>query len=158
MQKRRPRLPIALPIIIVVLLVLGILAGPYLQSHYSPETLGKNVLLDAIPFILIFVAILLVYISVIIIVGSYLNNNISARSFRLVESILIAGIVVGVVGMFQPWLFKAYTYGFVILLVSTLSFILWSHVVPKSEKFQEEVSRTPVTGTDTSVTESGKGV
>ena len=134
MQKRRPRVPIALPVIAFVLLILGILATPYIKSHYTVEELGKNVLLNAIPFVLIFAAILLGYITLIVLMVSYLSDNISARSFRIVESILIAGIVIGVVGMFQPWFFFAYTYGFLLLLISIFSFIGWSHIVPKSEK------------------------
>lgn len=158
MQKRRPRVPIALPLIALALLILGILATPYIKSNFTVEELGKNVLLNAIPFVLIFAAILLGYISLIVLMASYLGNNISARSFRIVESILIAGIVIGVVGMFQPWFFFAYTYGFILLLISILSFIAWSHIVPKSEKIQEEVGRMPGTRSDTGVIESGKGV
>jgi hypothetical protein len=33
--------------------------------------------------------------------------------------------------MFQPWSFVGYRLGFLLLFLSTLAFILWSHVVPK---------------------------
>ena len=134
----RPRVPIALPIMIVVLIVLGILAGPFIRSRTTPEQLADNVLLNAIPFILIFVAIILAFITLIVIVASMLENNISHRTHKIVEQILIACIVLGIVGMFQPWLFEAYKYGFVLLLISTLCFILWSHITPKREVLQEE--------------------
>ena len=134
----RPRVPIALPIMIVVLIVLGILAGPFIRSRTTPEQLADNVLLNAIPFILIFVAIILAFITLIVIVASMLENNISHRTHTIVEQILIACIVLGIVGMFQPWLFEAYKYGFVLLLISTLCFILWSHITPKREVLQEE--------------------
>ena len=134
----RPRVPIALPIMIVVLIVLGILAGPFIRSRTTPEQLADNVLLNAIPFILIFVAIILAFITLIVIVASMLEKNISHRTHKIVEQILIACIVLGIVGMFQPWLFEAYKYGFVLLLISTLCFILWSHITPKREVLQEE--------------------
>jgi hypothetical protein len=33
--------------------------------------------------------------------------------------------------MFQPWSFAGYRFGFLLLFVSTLAFILWSHIVPR---------------------------
>ena len=134
----RPRVPIALPIIIVVLLVLGLLAGPFIRSRTTPEQLADNVLLNAIPFVLIFVAIILAFITLIVIAASMLDNNISLRTYKFIEQILIVCIVLGVIGMFQPWLFEAYKYGFVLLLISTLCFILWSHITPKRDISQEE--------------------
>jgi hypothetical protein len=58
----------------------------------------------------------------------------------VILTILIAGIVLGILGMFQPWIFQAYKYGFIVLLFSTLGFIVWSHVTPKREQTQEEAS------------------
>ena len=69
-----------------------------------------------------------------------LDNNISQRTHRIIEQILIVGIVLGVVGMFQPWFLQGYKYGFILLLVSTLCFILWSHITPKRELLQEEAA------------------
>lgn len=138
-MKYRPRVPIALPLIALALLALGLLAGPFIQSRATPEQLANNVLLSAIPFILIFIAIILFFITLIVLIATALSNNISVRAYRVVESILIAGIVLGIIGMFQPWLFAAYKYGFVILLISTLSFIVWSHVSPRRAEIQEEV-------------------
>ena len=142
-MKYRPRVPLALPLIALALLILGLLASPFIQSRATPEQLANNVLLSAIPFILIFVAIILFFITLIVLIATALSNNISVRAYRIVESILIAGIVLGIVGMFQPWLFEAYKYGFLILLFSTLSFIAWSHVTPRREEIQEEFA--PVT-------------
>ncbi|UCE00798.1 MAG: hypothetical protein JSV42_08815 [Chloroflexota bacterium] len=138
MAVSRPRIPIALPIIIIVLLILGFLAGPFIESRTTEQQLADNVLLNAIPFLLIFVAILLTYILLIVILGSMLNNNVPPRVYKIIESILIAGIVLGVVGMFQPWVFLAYKYGFVLLLASILLFIVWSHVSPRREAIQQE--------------------
>ena len=100
-------------------------------------------LLSALPFILIFVAILLVFISLINMSASVLNDHISQRVFLIVERILIGGIAAGIFGMFQPWLMIFYKYGFIVLLVSVLGFIWWSHIKPKRERRQKEVASRP---------------
>jgi hypothetical protein len=61
------------------------------------------------------------------------NNQIPYRTYRPIELIIIAGIIVGVVCLFQPWRMVSYEYGFLLLLISTLAFILWSHVVPQNK-------------------------
>ena len=138
-MKQRVRIPKGLFITIAILLVLGIVAGPLIRSLATEEQMNRNVLLSALPFILIFAAIILGFIAVIAMVASLLNNNIEPRTHKIIEYCLIAGIVLGVFGMFQPWWFAAYTYGFLVLLFSTLGFILWSHVSPKREQHQEEI-------------------
>ena len=138
-MKQRVRIPKGLFITIAILLVLGIVAGPLIRSLASEEQMNRNVLLSALPFILIFAAIILGFIAVIVMVASVLSNNIAPRTHKIIEYCLIAGIVLGVFGMFQPWLFEAYRFGFLILLFSTLGFILWSHVSPKREQHQEEL-------------------
>jgi hypothetical protein len=148
----------ALPIIIIVLLSLGLLAGPFISSRTTPEQLADNVLLSAIPFLLIFVAILLTFISLIVIVGSMLNNNVPARIYKIIESFLIAGIVFGVLGMFQPWFFYGYKYGFVLLLVSLLLFMVWSHVSPRRETLEQEEESDAMGEGSLSNIESGNGV
>jgi hypothetical protein len=96
--------------------------------------------------VLIFAAIILGFIAIIIVVGSMLNDNVPARTHRIIEQILIAGIVLGVVGMFQPWIFEGYKYGFLVLLISTLGFIVWSHVSPKGEEVEEVLVSGPISG------------
>ena len=139
MGKYRPRVPIGLPIAVGVTLLLGITAGPLISSLASEEQLAQNVLINAIPFILIFISILLAFITVIWAVATSLNNNISKRVHGVVESILIAGIVLGILGMFQPWVHDLFRWGFNLLLFSTLGFILWSHVTPKREDRPDEI-------------------
>jgi len=138
MKLSRQKVPVVLLVIIVVLFILGLLAGPLISSRTTPEQLADNVLLNAIPFLLIFVSILLAFIALIVAVGSMLNNNVPARIYKIIESLLIAGIVLGVVGMFQPWVFNAYKYGFMLLLFSLLIFMVWSHVAPRQEMVQQE--------------------
>jgi hypothetical protein len=57
-----------------------------------------------------------------------LNFRISARAYDIVEKIIIGGIILGIVFMFQPWVFVLFRYGFYLLLISTLAFIVWSHI------------------------------
>ncbi len=144
MAKIRPRVPIALPISVVLLLILGFFAGPFIESTVSEEQLATNVLLSAIPFILIFVAIVMTFITIIVLVSSVLSHNIPERIYRPIETVCILGIVLGVVGMFQPWALAVYRYGFFLLLISTLAFILWSHVTPKGVHRQEELGSVSI--------------
>ncbi len=106
MPKTRPKLPVGLFISVAVLLILGAIAGPVIRSTATEEQLNTNVLLGAIPFILIFVAIILAFISVISMVASVLNENVHTRTYQIVEYIIIGGTVFGIVGMFQPWLHR----------------------------------------------------
>jgi hypothetical protein len=150
MAKNRLRLPVGLFIAIVITLALGLVATPAINALTTEEQRATNVLLSAIPFILIFISILLTFISLINMSASVLNDNISARVYRIVEGTLIAGIVLGIFGMFQPWLMFFYTNGFLVLLISTLGFIWWSHVKPKEVRRQKEAGYT----TDTEVKSS----
>lgn len=157
MKVSRPRIPVTLLIIIAVLLVLGFVAGRYINATMTEQQLADNIFINAIPFVLIFAAIILGFIAIIVVVASMLDNNISARAHRIVEQILIVGIVLGVVGMFQPWLFEGYKYGFILLLISTLAFILWSHITPKRELVQEEAASGPLGEPVQDSLESGSG-
>lgn len=133
MKINRPQVPIGLPISAVICLIIGLAAVFSLNSIFTEEQLSKNVILNAIPFILIFASIILFFIILIWLVASALNNAIPERIYRPIEQACIAGIGLGIFGMFQPWSFAAYRYGFLLLFFSTLAFILWSHVVPKRE-------------------------
>jgi hypothetical protein len=139
MKTSRPRVPKGLIIAIVVTFILGLISIPVISNVFTEEQLASNVLIAAIPFVLIFVSILLTYITSIVIVATMLNNNIPVRTHGLVEKVIIAGILLGILGMFQSWVFSAYTLGFILLLFSTLSYILWSHVVPRVAQQREEV-------------------
>jgi hypothetical protein len=144
MKKIRPRVPIGLPIAIVVLLILGAVAGPVIRTLFTEQQLSTNVILSAIPFVLIFAAIVLTFITLVAFVASLLNHNISPEVYRPIELTIIGGIVLGVIGMFQPWSFTAYRVGFFVLLFSTLSFILWSHVIPKGVRHIEDIGNVSI--------------
>ena len=144
MAKRREGfyIPIGIPLAGVILLIAGFVTRPLIRSLATEEQLNTNVLLSAIPFILIFVAIILFYMTLGWILTSLINYRIGERAFKRIEGIFIAGIVLGILGMFQPWVFIAYRIGFHVLLVSLLCFMLWSHAVPKGTQRQEDLGTT----------------
>jgi hypothetical protein len=137
MLLNRLRIPLWLPITIILLLILGFAAEPFILANTTEEQLARNVLLSALPFILVFIAIILTFITVIVVVARQLNNNITRRQYLPVEMALIGGIGLGILGMFQPWIFGLFKVGFLLLLISTLGFILWSHITPKAVSHDE---------------------
>ena len=132
----RLRVPLWMPITIIITLVLGLAAEPFIRANATEQQLAQNVLLSAIPFILVFVSILLTFILLIVIVARQLNGNIPLRYYRPIEMVIIGGIGLGIFGMFQPWVFGLFKPGFLLLLISTLSFVLWSHVTPRARQDQ----------------------
>lgn len=115
-------------IAIVIVLVLSVLYGFYADT--LPEERQNEVLIKAIPFVLRFVAILLAYIMVIVIVAIVLNGRVPPRTHRPIELAIIVGILLAVLALFQGWKLFVYENGFTLLLISVLSFILWSHITP----------------------------
>ncbi len=90
----------------------------------------EEVLIKAIPFVAVFVSILLTFIGLIAVMAVILNRRIPPRTYQPIEYLIIAGILLGVVGLFQGWKLFVYQNGFMLLLISVLSFILWSHIIP----------------------------
>ncbi|HVO40396.1 MAG TPA: hypothetical protein VMV03_15295 [Spirochaetia bacterium] len=131
MTKIRSIIPFKMLIAAVVLLALYPAARPVIEALATKEAASSNVLLIAIPFLLIFVAIILGYMSVIVVVAKILANRVPERVHRNIEYVFMAGIVLGIIGMFQPWVFALFKVSFLVLLASTFGFILWSHVAMK---------------------------
>jgi hypothetical protein len=90
--------------------------------------------MQAAIFITGFLIILGLFITFINRLSNRLSYRIAQSTFERIERLIIGGIVLGIAGMFQPWLFAAYKYGFFVLLFSTLAFIVWSHVTPSTEQ------------------------
>jgi uncharacterized membrane protein len=86
--------------------------------------------LQAAAFIVGFLIVLGSFIAFIVRTTKRLNHKIDARKYALIEFIVIAGMALGILGMFQPFTSVLYEPGFLLLLFSTLGFIVWSHVVP----------------------------
>jgi hypothetical protein len=139
-NKKGTRVPRGLPLSGVILLILGLVAQPLINAVASEEQLARNVLLSAMPFILIFIAIIIFYMSLVWYGASKLNDRISDRIYRPIELGLMGGIVLGILFMFQPWVFALFRVGFILLLASTLSYILWSHVRPKGKVESAELT------------------
>lgn len=122
--------PLWLPITGVVILLLGIFVAPMITNSFAEEQLNRNAILSGISFLMIFIAIIIFYASLIWFLAYRLNGRVSNRLYRLIEYLLIGGIIVGIIGMFQPWFFPAFRYGFYLLLASTIGYIIWSHISP----------------------------
>ena len=144
MKKRRFPVPVGLPISVVVLLILGAVANPVISRLVSEQQLATNVLLSAIPFVCIFAAIVLSFITLVAFMANLLNHNIPPEVHRPIELTIIGGIVLGIIGMFQPWFFIAYRIGFFVLLFSTLGFILWSHIIPKRAQASDDTGTVSI--------------
>lgn len=130
MSPARKRLVFILLGVAIALWLAGVAAIPPVEA-LDPKTKTDNVILNGIPFILIFIGIIIAFIDLIIFLATRLNNNISESIYRPIETIFIVGIIVGVVGMFQPFMPTLYTVGFVVLFISTIGYIAWSHIVPR---------------------------
>lgn len=123
-------------IIVAVLLILRLVLPLVL-----PDTAGQTA-----KFLTIFLAILLTFVFFILFVGRQLYGRVPARVFSIIEVILIIGILGGVVAMFQPWTMFGYKLGFQIVLASTLAFTVWSHIVPRGAREEEEELTTVSVG------------
>jgi len=116
--------------------IAALLAFAGLFSWYSSESMTQaqrdEVLIKAIPFVAVFASVVLAFIFVVTACAILLHGRVPLRSYRPMETLLVTGIVLGVVALFQGWKIFAYEYGFLLLLSSTLAFIIWSHVTPMS--------------------------
>jgi hypothetical protein len=66
-----------------------------------------------------------------------LSGRVSERLFGILEKIMVAGILLGIAGMFQPWVPSFYALGFTLLFAATWIFTLWGYVIPKSAHSSE---------------------
>lgn len=124
--------------IAMVLFLVALLFATAAPSMVDEAT-RRSVLFNAMPFFFTFVGILLLFILLIVLVAMRFNGRIPNRTYKSVELLIIAGILFGTVCLFNPWHFVPYRYGFSLLLVSTLAFILWSHVLPPRADYDETV-------------------
>ncbi len=129
MRRRLIRIVTRFAIAIALLLAFGGLFKLYTDWQLSVEQ-QNEVLIKAIPFVAVFVSIVVAFACVIVVVAIWLGGRVPARSYRPIEAIIIAGILLGVLGLFQGWKLFAYEHGFLLLLASVLSFLIWSHFEP----------------------------
>ena len=138
MNDKKIRPPYFLLIISVGIVILGILYQNFVLPGIPEQTQIDNVILIAVPFICYFVAILLVYIFLINITGQLLRGRVSEKLYNLLNLILIAGIIIGIIMMLQPLSMVLFKISFMIVLISLLLFMVWSHVTPVLSPMEEE--------------------
>lgn len=124
--------------IAVVMFILAYVFGTWVPGMVAEET-RNSVLFHAIPFFFAFVGVLLLYILLIVLAARRFNGKIPGRTYKGMERVIIGGIVFGTVCLFNPWSFVPYRYGFLVLLFSTLGFILWSHILAPRVDYDDRI-------------------
>lgn len=61
----------------------------------------------------------------------------SRRTYSRAERAIIGLMLLAIVGMFQPLVISLYRYGFLLLLFSTILFIVISHIAPRPEMTED---------------------
>lgn len=140
MRKRLTRTLTRFAIAIAIMLGFAGLFSLYTDT-LSEEQQGE-VLIKAVPFVAVFIAIVLAFICLIVVVAVVLEGKVPQRTYVPVERLIIAGILLGVLGLFQGWKLFAYEHGFLVLLVSVLGFMIWSHLTPMTAR--ESQKRPPL--------------
>jgi hypothetical protein len=67
-------------------------------------------------------------------VGAGKRQIISRRVYTRVERGIIGLMLLGIIAMFQPFVIELYRYGFLLLLLSTIFFIIVSHMSPIADR------------------------
>jgi hypothetical protein len=138
MTRIRPLIPLKLLISAAVLFGLSFAARPALTALVPDFAISTNILISAIPFLLVFVPIILCFMSLIVFVSKLLFQRVPERLYKVIEYVFIAGIFLGIISMFQPWVFAMFKIGFFILFGSLLGFMIWSHVAMKQARRQAQ--------------------
>jgi hypothetical protein len=86
----------------VIIFAIGLLWVPFKEAVFSEQTQNK-VLVSAIPFVATFIAILLLFILVIVLLAMRFNGKFPRRMYSPIEFTIIAGIGASIVFLFQPW-------------------------------------------------------
>jgi hypothetical protein len=118
--------------LVVKPLIISICIVVFLQilSRVLPSMVSPTVA-DIIGFITTFGTILLGGAFFLAFVAANVNGKIPRRVHTIVELVIIFFLVVGIVCMFQPLSIDIYGTGFNVLMYSLLSFMVWSHLIPK---------------------------
>jgi hypothetical protein len=115
------------PLIVgAVLIAIFVALRLILPGLLSPEA-GQ-----AAAFFTVLVAILSGYICFISFASRLLDGRVPERVFVMLERLFVACILLGIAGMFQPWIPVFYPLGFVLLFAAAWVFTLWGYVMPKS--------------------------
>ena len=90
-----------------------------------------------VAFFATLVAIISGFICIISFVSRLLSGRVPERVYGILEKLFVAGILLGIAGMFQPWVPVLYPAGFLLLFFATWIFTLWGYVIPKSAHSSE---------------------
>jgi hypothetical protein len=135
-KKFRP--PFVLLVISIGIVILGILYRNFILINIPEQDQIDNVILIAIPFIFYFVAILLVYIFLINISGQLLSGRVPEKLYKIINYVIIAGIILGIIMMLQPFTIVLYKISFMVVFISLLLFMIWSHINPAFSPLEDE--------------------
>jgi hypothetical protein len=58
-------------------------------------------------------------------------TEMTTQLHTLLERIMILCMLVGIAGMFQPWIPSLFGYGFLLLLFGTIGFTVISNITPR---------------------------
>lgn len=117
--------------VIILLFALGWFTIPLATPTLQPGQDPPNVIVTLVPFIFFLFGILVALITFIILLATLVNGRVPEAVYRPIETLLIAGVIVGVLGMIQPWQIALFQWSFLLLLGCTLGYIVWSHLVPR---------------------------
>jgi uncharacterized membrane protein YfcA len=81
--------------------------------------------------VVILVVALILFIAFLM---SRLNGKISPKIQAPLLWVVIAGILFGIFGLYQPFSKELFGIAFPVLLYSVLGYTVWSHIVPRSKK------------------------
>lgn len=130
MVNNKIRPPFVLVIVAVVLSIFGYLFSRYILVTIPEKVRIDNVIIVAVPFICYFVAIILVYIFLINVVSQILSHKVSPKIYKPLNYLFMAGIIIGILMMLQPYTMVLFKVSFMVVLISLLFFMVWSHVTP----------------------------
>lgn len=88
-------------------------------------------------FVIGLLAFLFGFGSLIAWLSSRLSHTIAHEPYKRIEQVILGGIMLGTILMFQPWDLAPFEPGFLLLLVSTLAYIAWSHVTPQPIEYDD---------------------
>ncbi len=144
MKPSRKRLLLTMLIAAVILCVAGAILTPIIEQSTTVQQRADNAIIGGLGVILIIIGIIVAFIDLIIFLATLLNHSVPERPYTIILNIFIAGIVFGVIGMFQPFAFIFYQIGFLMLFVSLIGFMIWGHLVPKGVQRQQEISNVSI--------------
>jgi hypothetical protein len=122
-----------------IIFVFGLIFSPLRDAIFS-EDQAQEVLLQAIPYVAIFITVLLLFIIFVAFVAIRLHKRVTHRTHQTIELTLVGGILIGLVSMLQSINIVGYQHGFLLLLFCLLSFILWTHVTPRATDSYKDVA------------------